>query len=100
MLLAVALVATGAIAAPIIARAAPEEAVQQAQAGPGGEHSSGDHDGGPGRWMHGEGMPGMGGWRGMMRHRMMHGDPQERCVERLAWRAAMRAYTEAMLNLT
>jgi LTXXQ motif family protein len=49
------------------------------------------------RWMHGERGP--GGWRGMMRHRM-HGDPQERCVERLAWRAAVRAYTEAKLNLT
>jgi hypothetical protein len=31
---------------------------------------------------------------------MVQGDPQERCVERLARRAAMRAYTEAKLNLT
>jgi LTXXQ motif family protein len=99
MLLAVALAATGAIAAPIIARSAPGEEVQQAQAEPGGEHWGGDHGGEPGHWMHGEVGPGMRGWRGMMRHRM-HGDPQERCVDRLAWRAAMRAYTEAKLNLT
>jgi hypothetical protein len=31
---------------------------------------------------------------------MMHRDPKERCQERLAWRAAMRAYTEAKLDLT
>jgi LTXXQ motif family protein len=99
-LLAVVLAATGAITAPIIARSAPGEEVQQAQAGPGGEHSTGDPDGRPGHWMHAEGGPGMGGWHGMIRHRMMHADPQERCVERLAWRAAMRAYTEAKLNLT
>jgi len=36
----------------------------------------------------------------MMRHRMMQRDPEERCEDRLAWRAAMRAYTEAKLNLT
>jgi LTXXQ motif family protein len=100
MLLAVALVATGAVAAPISARSAPDESVQQAQAGPGGEHWSGDRDGGPRRLIHGEGGPGIGGWRGMMRHRMVQGDAQERCVDRLAWRAAMRAYTEAKLNLT
>ena len=96
MLLAAALAATAA-AAPIIAHSAPETEAQQAQAGPGGEHWSDRQGGGPGRWMHGEGM---GGWRGMMHHRMMHQDPQERCVDRLAWRAAMRAYTEAKLNLT
>jgi hypothetical protein len=51
--------------------------------------------------MHGEGGSGTGGWRGMMMHRMMmHRDPKERCEERLAWRAAMRAYTEAKLDLT
>ena len=61
----------------------------------------GDQRGGPERLVHGEGGPGMGGWRGMMMHRMMmHRDPKERCEERLAWRAAMRAYTEAKLDLT
>jgi hypothetical protein len=35
-----------------------------------------------------------------MMGRMMHRNPQERCEERLARRAAMRAYTEAKLNLT
>jgi hypothetical protein len=36
----------------------------------------------------------------MMHHMMMRRDPKERCEERLAWRAAMRAYTEAKLDLT
>jgi hypothetical protein len=93
LLFAAALATTAAMAVPIIARSAPEQELRQAQAAPADEH----HGGGPGRWMHGEGM---GGWRGMMHHRMMHQDPQERCVDRLAWRAAMRAYAEAKLNLT
>jgi hypothetical protein len=41
----------------------------------------------------------MRGWP-MMRHMMMQRNPQERCTERLAWRAAMRAYAEAKLDLT
>jgi hypothetical protein len=40
----------------------------------------------------------MRGWP-MMRH-MMQRNPQEGCTERLAWRAARRAYAEAKLNLT
>jgi hypothetical protein len=37
----------------------------------------------------------------MMTHRMMmRGNPQERCTDRLAWRAAMRAYVGAKLGLT
>jgi periplasmic protein CpxP/Spy len=45
-----------------------------------------------------------GGWP-MMRHRMwgraaMRRDPQQRCIDRLAWRAARRAYVEAELDLT
>ena len=96
MLFAAALASTAAIAAPMVARSAPDEEVEQAQAAPMDEHQGGQ----PGHWMRGEGGPGMGGWRGMMRHRMMQRDPEERCEDRLAWRAAMRAYTEAKLNLT
>lgn len=96
MLLAAALVTTAAVTAPIIARSAADEEVRRAQAAPIDE----DRGGGPGHWMHGEGGPSMGGWRGMMQHGMMHRDPRERCEDRLAWRAAMRAYTEAKLNLT
>ena len=55
----------------------------------------------------GDEQPRMAGWmRGRhdgwpMMHRMMERrDPQERCVERLAWRAARRAYVETKLNLT
>jgi LTXXQ motif family protein len=99
-LLAAAVVTTAALTIPIPARSAEDAETQQAQAAPMGEHW-GDRRGGPEGWMRGEGGPGMGGWRGMMMHRMMmHRDPKERCEERLAWRAAMRAYTEAKLDLT
>jgi hypothetical protein len=94
------LVTTAAIALPIFASSAEEAETQQAQAAPMAEHW-GDQRGGPERLMHGEGGPGMGGWRGMIAHRMMmHRDSKERCEERLAWRAAMRAYTEVKLDLT
>ena len=51
---------------------------------------------------------GMDGGPMMMHHMMMHrmmwqmmqGNPQERCIDRLAWRAARRAYVEAKLDLT
>jgi hypothetical protein len=97
-LLPASLAATVAIAVPLLARSAEEGDLQYAQAGPmsadSGEHGMPDHD-----------HPGMHGWpmmRGMMmRHMMMRrGDPQERCTDRLAWRAARRAYVEAKLNLT
>jgi hypothetical protein len=99
-LLATALAVMTAVALPIPAYSAEEPKTQQAQAGPMGEHWSGERSG-RGQWMHREDGPGTGGWRGMMMHRMMmHQDPKERCGERLAWRAAMRAYTEAKLDLT
>jgi hypothetical protein len=41
----------------------------------------------------------MRGWP-MMRRMMAQQDPQERCTDRLARRAARRAYVEAKLNLT
>ena len=97
-LLAASLAATVAIAIPLLAHSAEEGDVQYAQTRPmnaeSGEHGmpGGDREG-----MHGGPM-----MRGMMmRHMMMRGgDPQERCTDRLAWRAAMRAYTEAKLDLT
>jgi LTXXQ motif family protein len=101
ILLAAALAATTAVAVPIIARSAQDEAKAQAQVAQADELSGEVHGGGPGHWMRGEGGPGMQGWRGMMMHRMMmRRNPQERCEEKLAWRAAMRAYTEAKLDLT
>jgi hypothetical protein len=97
-LLAASLAATVAIGDPFLARSAEEGDLRYAQAAPmsadRGEHGmpDGDHAG-----MHG--WPMMRGM--MMRHMMMReGDPQERCTERLAWRAARRAYVEAKLNLT
>jgi hypothetical protein len=101
ILLAAALATSAAIAVPIIGRAAEDGSTQQAQAAPADEHGSEERDGGPGRWMRSDGGPGMHGWRGMMMHRSVtHRNPQERCEERLAWRAAMRAYTESKLDLT
>ena len=100
-LLAAALAATTAIAVPIIARSAPDTEMQQTQAAPADDQQGEEHGRGPGHWMRGEGGAGMHGWRGMMMHHMMmHRDPKERCEERLAWRAAMRAYTEVKLDLT
>jgi hypothetical protein len=100
-LLAAALAATTAIAVPIIARSAQDAETQQAQVAQADEQQGEEHRGGHGHWMRGEGGPGMRGWRGMMMHRMMmRHDPKERCEERLAWRAAMRAYTESKLDLT
>jgi hypothetical protein len=104
ILLAAALVTTAAIAVPITAPLAQNTQGQQAQAmpagGPGGGQGE-EHGGGPGHWMRGEGGAGMRGGPGMMMRRMMmHGNPQERCEDRLAWRAAMRAYVGAKLNLT
>ena len=91
-LLATTLAATVAIAAiPLLARSAEDGDLQLAQAGPMSA-DSGDHG------MPGRDRVGMRGWP-MMR-RMMQQNPQERCTERLAWRAAMRAYAEAKLNLT
>jgi hypothetical protein len=51
------------------------------------------------------GGPAMGGGPMGMRHMMMHrmglgGDRQEKCIDRLAWRAARRAYIETKLDLT
>ena len=103
ILLAAALATTTAIAVPIIARSAEDAQMQQAQAAPADEQSGeerGGPGGGPGRWMRGEGGPGMHGWPGMMHRMMMRRNPHERCEERLAWRAAMRAYTESKLDLT
>ena len=92
------LAATTAIAVPIIARSAQDADTQQATVAQVDEQQGEEHRGGHGHWMRGEGGP---GWRGMMMHRMMmRHDPKERCEERLAWRAAMRAYTESKLDLT
>jgi hypothetical protein len=89
-LLAASLAATAAIAVPILARSAEDGGLQYAQAGPMGAESS-DHG------MPGRDRPGMRRWPMMM---MMQRDPQERCTDRLAWRAAMRAYAQVKLDLT
>jgi hypothetical protein len=93
-LLAAALAATAAIAVPLLARSAEDSGTQYAQAAPMGREWRADSDDTPGREDRG-----MRRWP-MMRHMMMQRDPQQRCMDRLAWRAAMRAYAEVKLNLT
>src|SRR6266481_9722291 len=75
-LLAIALAATAAITIPVIARSADDPDAQYAQAGPMGRQWGAED---------GQGEPGRHGWRHgmMMRHMMMHGDPQDRCTDRL-----------------
>lgn len=102
-LLAAALAATAAIAAPVFAQPAGNTDAQTTQAAPATEQGGGDQ--GVGRqWMRGQGGWGMRGWpmmrRGMWRRAAMRRDPQQSCIDRLAWRAARRAYVEAELGLT
>ena len=92
-LLAAALAATVAIAVPLLARSADDGDLRYAQAGPMGA-DSGDHA------MPGDDRPGMRGWPMMRSMMMRRGDPQERCVDRLARHAARLAYVETKLNLT
>jgi hypothetical protein len=91
-LLAASLAATIAVAFPLLARPAEDGGFQYAQAGPMSANS--DEHGMPGH-----DRAGMRNWL-MMHHRMMRGDSQERCTDRLARRAAMRAYAEVKLDLT
>jgi hypothetical protein len=94
--LAIALAGATAITIPILARSADNPDVLYAQAAPMAEQWGAGGD---------EEQAGRRGWpmmRGMMMRRMMmrQGDPQERCIDRLARHAAHRAYIEAKLNLT
>jgi hypothetical protein len=93
ILLAASLATTVAIGVPLLARSAEEGDFQYAQAGPMSP-DSGEHG------MPGDDRPGMRGWPMMRRMMMRQQDQQERCTDRLAWRAARRAYVEAKLNLT
>lgn len=109
MLLAGALAATVAITAPVFAQPAENTGAAPSEAAPASQPvNAGGDQGQQGRadqWRHG---PGHWRMRGpMMQHMMMHrmmmmrgGDPQQRCVDRLAWRAARAAYVETKLDLT
>ena len=100
MWLAAILASTAAIAAPVFAQSAGTDTQQTQAATPAQQgdkqDSTGDAMHGPGRW-------GMQGWmarQDMWRRAMMGGDPQQRCIDRLARRAARRAYVETKLDLT
>jgi hypothetical protein len=103
MLLAAALAATTATVVPVFAQQAENTDTQTNQAAPATQHAGGDQDAGS-QWTRGRGGWGMRGWpmmrRGMWRSAAMRGDPQQRCIDRLASHAARRAYLEAELDLT
>ena len=121
MLLAAAVAGIAAIALPAVAQA-PTATTTQPSPGHGSEaQSAGEHGGGAmmpggsggemgGQGMGGQGMGGQGmGGGDMMRHMMMHRmimhrmrmmHPKERCIDRLARRAARYAYIEVELGLT
>jgi LTXXQ motif family protein len=103
MLLAAALVATAAIVVPVFAQPAGNTDTQTNQAAPAAPQAGGDQDAGS-QWARGRGGWGMRGWpmmrRGMWRRAAMRRDPQQLCIDRLARRAARRAYVEAELGLT
>jgi hypothetical protein len=109
-LLAGAIAVTAAVVMPVFAQtpgttASPPD---QPAAVSAPEQPGGGERGGGGPWMRGRADWGMRSEpmmrRDMWRHASMRGDPQQRCVERLAWRAARRAarhaYVEAKLDLT
>ncbi len=115
MLLAGVLALTAAIAMPAYAQPAEPPANSPAANPPGAnppaqamppsapeQPGGGDH--GDGQSMRGRGGWGMAGGpmmrREMWRHAMMRRDQQQRCIDRLAWRAARRAYVETELDLT
>jgi hypothetical protein len=97
-LIAIALAAAAATAVPILAKPADDPDTLYAQAGPpmGDQRGAeGDRDDqGRGRW------PMMSRMMMHRMHGMMRRDPQEWCLDRLAHRAARRAYIGVKLNLT
>jgi LTXXQ motif family protein len=106
-LVAILLAAAAAAVVPILAKSAQDPDPQYAQAAPPSEPGAmpgreGDRERGgwPGRMGERE----RGGWsmmhRMMMHGGMMRGDPGQRCLDRLAHRAAMRAYVGVKLNLS
>jgi hypothetical protein len=110
MLLAAVIAATAALATPVLAQpaentgAAPTEAAPATPQGQGGG-AAGMRQGGRAAWMQHRGgwaMQGMPMMRRIMMRRMwmMRMNPQQRCIDRLAWRAAREAYVEAKLGLT
>jgi len=102
-LLAGALAATAALVAPVFAQTPATSTTSQAQPGQiTAPEQPGEGEQGDGPLMHGRGDWGMHGGPMMQRmHRMMmRADPRGRCIDRLAGRAARRAYVETKLNLT
>jgi LTXXQ motif family protein len=92
-LIAIALAAAAVTAVPILAKPANDPDTLYAQTTPAmGDQRGDEGDRGGGRW------PMMR--RMMMRRMQMRRDPQQWCLDRLAHRAARRAYIGVELNLT
>jgi len=115
-LLAGVIVATAALAMPVLAQPAGNPTTPPAEAAPSAAPGAGSgvpatpqpqaaEQGRDGGWMHHRGGWGMAG-QPMLRQMMMRriwmgrGDPQQRCIDRLAWRAARAAFVETKLDLT
>jgi LTXXQ motif family protein len=109
MLLAGAIAASVAVAMSARAQAPVSNANPQATAPPvsapeqpaGAEQPGAEQPSAP--RMHGGAWAMRGGpmmRRGEWRRAAMRGNPQQRCIDRLAWRAARQAYVETELNLT
>jgi hypothetical protein len=104
-----ALLLGAAVAAPVVAWSA-DNPPQAGQAAPAAPAARGDGTArGPGMMgqdMMGQGMMGQsmmerGGWRhGMMMRRWARLTPRQHCIDRMAHRAGMIAYTLTKLNLT
>lgn len=105
-LLAAALAITTAFAVPALAQPAKTggttAAPPPAQAGPGPGMGDAWHRGVGSGWGHGMGYGMRPGWGHGMQAWQGAGqaDPQERCIDRLARRAARLAYIETKLDLT
>jgi hypothetical protein len=105
MLLAGVVAVSAAIAVPVPAQTTGNPTTPQAQPAPiaAPEQTGGAEQPGDGPEMHGGGWGMRGGPMGhreMWRRETMRWDPQQRCVDRLAWRAAREAYVETKLDLT
>jgi LTXXQ motif family protein len=109
LLFAAAIAAATALAIPGYAQMPaanpnPQEGPAAEQPAPASQQPAGGEQGGGMPWMHGGGGMAMHGGpmmrREMWGRRMMGWNPQQRCIDRLARRAAVRAYLETELNLT
>ncbi|HTV88672.1 MAG TPA: Spy/CpxP family protein refolding chaperone [Stellaceae bacterium] len=98
-----ALLLGAAMAVPVVAWSAdnpPQAGQTAASAAPAGPGQEGGPPGGMGMHRGPMGRPGMAGREGWRQRMMMRQSPQQGCINRMARRAGMIAYTLTKLNLT